>query len=119
MASELSIERLDELLALAERATPSPWYEDALLFIGVNEKGRGRGGFTMSFEYADGEQEYTPEEEEANIKYLAACDPDTIRSLVAMAKRSLTAFEEAAKVCEYCHDRPATVSICDLCNERD
>ncbi len=46
--------------------TPMPWYEDLLLFIGVNEQGCGRGGILLE----GMEGEYTAEEVDANTKFI-------------------------------------------------
>ena len=48
--------------------TPGPWYEDGLLFIGVDKDGNGKGWFDLS----GGDGEYTAEEAEANTKLCAA-----------------------------------------------
>jgi hypothetical protein len=53
-----------------DAATPG-WYEDGILFIGVDALGHGRGGFTLNCRRHDGSWEYTDAEEQANIEFAA------------------------------------------------
>uniref|UniRef100_A0A6M3Y082 Uncharacterized protein n=1 Tax=viral metagenome TaxID=1070528 RepID=A0A6M3Y082_9ZZZZ len=48
--------------------TPGPWYEDGLLFIGVDERGNGRGWFRLQ---DDGET-YPEHEVDANQRLCSA-----------------------------------------------
>ena len=81
---DLSIEKLDQLVALADRATPGrreSVYTTYRCYIAVN----GRPILTVAdWHLAPG---FVPPLH-VDAEYEASCDPDTIRSLVAMARRA-------------------------------
>lgn len=63
---------------ISRNRTKGMWYEDGLLFIGVDQEDDGRGGFHLNNkidgEYKteeEAEYEYTETEEEANTKLCA------------------------------------------------
>ena|SRR5690606_25643725 len=78
----LTPEKLDEIERLAELATPGPWY-----YAGCN-----------TVHDADHDEVAHPcdmTHDCATARYIAACDPDTIRELVRAARIGLTSSGES------------------------
>ena len=95
MTDTLSPERVAEIRALAEKATPGPWYSDkgTLWHFGGDPSccGNGQTVYTASGEpigqeccgNPDWQREQLAESNEANAAYIAALDPQTVLALLA------------------------------------
>jgi hypothetical protein len=113
---DLTAADLDRISALAEKATPGPWKhvpkEDGksfMSFAGPNGETIVAGCGCCQSPYGVSEDcghtFYNPcETDKSNAGLIAACDPDTVRALVAMARRSIE-LETAEKKRRFSYSR--------------
>ena len=92
MTNPLPKERLDELVALADAATPGPWRfqePDGLYdfyYVDPVERHERRG--VTHFGKSD----------RSDAEFIAAADPDTVRALIAQARRAQEAEAKLEQV---------------------
>ncbi len=89
---------LTELNALAEKASSGPWYTKE-----YNSLGGEIGGPRRPILYASWAGDWPLDKQRADHAFIAACDPDTVRALVAglraaIAMRDHQCFPEDAVV---------------------
>ncbi len=85
MPETLTLERVAELRAKAEKASPGPWTTESFTFV----RGGSRGfdmiaTTTLSYDAA----------------HIAACDPPTVLALIAMVERYRAALEWTVKIAD-------------------
>lgn len=94
--SEITEERLREMLAGLEGVTPGPWRRmesgSNTFIVGHPEWPCRRNGVEGQWEVArlDDMVEEHPDEVKANARHIARCDPDTMRQVLTLALSTLT-----------------------------
>jgi hypothetical protein len=84
--SDLTIAELDALEKLAEKATPGPWTSQYDNDVGPNDE-----GFWEFFSISGIGAQIHGSDQKDNADYIAACDPQTILRLCAMARKGVGA----------------------------
>lgn len=90
--NDLTPDELDGLLAKAEKATPGPWeYQDGCSWrrIGGTKPDGTIGDGNVIKPIVHPRDGWPDIQGIESLRFIAACDPDTIRRLVGMARRAL------------------------------
>jgi hypothetical protein len=113
MSTDLTSEKLAELEALAEAATPGPW-EDHVVAYAQGDPSNGPS-YDVSIRCALGQIAHLSEDGDAghgaNAAFIAAANPATVLALVRAVREMRTALERAK--CPICRNRGTLICMCE------